>query len=326
MDVTDADDGRHLRDPSTIEKRRPTMIQPTFAVTAEELDGNTTLVLEPLEKGYGHTLGNALRRVLLSSLDGVAITSVKVKGVNHQFTTLQGMSEDIVELILNLKQVRLQSKTDGPFTLTIDAKKQKEVTAKDIQVSGDVTVVNKDLHLASLVDGATLSVEMTAERGLGYSLASERKSEVVGLIPVDAMFSPVVKVSYTVVSTRVGRKTDFDKLVMNITTDGTVDPKDALEKAAKVLVRQFQQVYEPVFEEAPVVVLVKDDGSLKLSIEELDLPTRISNAFKKAGYKTVEDLLMAGRSTLVKVKNLGEKSIEIVEEALNKRSLSLKDA
>lgn len=305
------------------------MIQPTFTVSEQDKkDGYALLVLEPLEQGYGNTLGNALRRVLLSSLPGFAITSAKVRGVNHQFTTLDGLREDVVDLILNLKQVRLKSTIAGPVTLTLNAKGKKTVTAGDIQVPAGVKVVNPELYIASLEEKSTLDVEITAESGMGYSMATERKSDVVGVIPVDALFTPVVKVAYSVEATRVGRRTDFDKLKLQVWTDKTVEPKTALEEAAKILVAQFKQIYSPVVAQeegvAPVMSAQLDDV-LKLTVEELDLPTRIANALRKAGYRTVGELSMATKGDVAKVKNLGEKSVGTVEDALNAKGLSLKE-
>lgn len=305
------------------------MIQPTFTVTDEDKkSGYATLVLEPLEQGFGNTLGNALRRVLLSSLPGFAITSVKVKGVNHQFTTLDGLREDVVELILNLKQVRLKSSSTSAVTLTLTAKGKGKVTAGQIDAPAGVSVVNPELVIASLDDKTTLEVEMTAEPGLGYSMAVERKSPAVGVIPVDALFSPVVKVAYNIEATRVGRRTDYDKLNLQVWTDKTIDPKVALDEAAKILVAQFKQVYNPVVaQEGDVIGLpvLQSDDALKLTVEELDLPTRIANALRKAGYKTVAELSQATRGEIAKVKNLGEKSVGTVEEALNAKGMSLKD-
>jgi DNA-directed RNA polymerase subunit alpha len=305
------------------------MIQPTFAITeGDKKQGYATLMLEPLEQGYGHTLGNALRRVMLSSLSGFAITSVKIRGVNHQFSTLEGLSEDIVDLILNIKQLKLRSTLTQAAVLTLDVKGAKEVSAKDIDLPGGVEIVNKDLHLATLGDKATLHVEMTAEPGMGYSMANDRKSDTIGVIPVDALFSPVVKVAYSIEATRVGRRTDFDRLVMQVWTDGTIEPKLALEESAKILVAQFQQVYNPVVAEVQGAVAAPSQQVselMKLTVEELDLPTRIANALRKGGYKTIEDLMNASRGDIAKVKNLGEKSVGTVEEALNKRGLTLKD-
>ncbi len=305
------------------------MTQPTFSIQAQdETVGFATLVFEPLERGYGQTLGNALRRVLLSSLPGFAITSIKIDGISHQFSTLEGMSEDIVEFILNVKQIRLRSTTLEPVTLSLDAKGPGEVTAGDLTVtSGAVEVVNKDLKLATISSKSSLSVEMTAETGMGYSMAEERKSSSIGVIPVDALFSPIEKVSFKVESTRVGRKTDFDKLIMNLWTNGSIDPKTAVEEAAKLLVAQFTQVYSPVAaptdqtQAAPSYS--KQDEVMKLTVEELDLPTRIANALRKGGFKTVGDIMASSKSEISKVKNLGGKSIEIVEEAVSKKGLTL---
>lgn len=305
------------------------MNQPTFVMkVADQKTGFAALEFEPLERGYGQTLGNALRRVLLSSLPGAAITKVKIDKVNHQFSTLEGMSEDIVEFILNVKQIRVVSTSEEPVTMTLSVKGPAEVNAGMIETSGNVTIINPDLHLATLAAKTSLNVEFTVERGLGYSLAEERKASAsIGVIPVDALFSPIEKVSFNVEATRVGRRTDFDKLIMNVWTNGTVTAKEAVEEAAKLLVTQFTQVFNPTVvttEEAPVVApYSKKDEVLRLTVEELDLPTRIANALRKGGYKTVADLVASKKAEISKVKNLGGKSIEIVEEALTKKGLSL---
>jgi DNA-directed RNA polymerase subunit alpha len=304
------------------------MVQPTFALKiVSENQGFATVELEPLERGYGQTLGNSLRRVLLSSLPGAAVTSVKIEGINHQFTSLDGMTEDIVEFILNVKQLRVALKTEGPVVMKLDAKGPQDVTAGMIEAPGEVTIVNPELHLATLGAKSHLKVELTVEAGMGYSMAEERKSSSIGVIPVDALFSPIEKVSFTVEATRVGRRTDFDKLIMHVWTNGTVEAKTAIEEAAKVLVAQFTQIYQPAEVEAPTTTVAptysKKDEVLKLTVEELDLPTRIANALRKGGYKTVEDLINSQRGEIAKVKNLGGKSIEIVEAALEKKGLSL---
>jgi DNA-directed RNA polymerase subunit alpha len=303
------------------------MNQPTFLITVEEQQDNySKLVFEPLERGFGQTIGNALRRVLLSSLPGYAITSVKVDGVSHQFTTLDGMSEDIVEFILNVKQIRIACDSTEPVELTLDAKGEGEVTAADIQVSGGATIVNPELHLATLSAKTKLSATLTAESGMGYSLAEERKTGSIGVIPVDALFSPIEKVSFKVESTRVGRRTDFDKLIMDIWTNGTVDGKTAIEEAGKTLVAQFTQVFNPVVSDVPAAAApsyTKQDEVMKLTVEELDLPTRIANALRKGGFKTVGDLMGSAKADISKVKNLGGKSIEIVQDALTKKGLTL---
>lgn len=277
--------------------------------------------LEPLEAGYGHTLGNSLRRVLLTSLNGYAITDVKIEGVSHQFTTLDGLSEDIVDLILNLKQVRIKSdmKNDGTCTLRVKGKQTSTVTAGDIECEAGFEVVNKDLYIATLEPNAQLNIEMQIGYGTGYSLASDRKSSEAGLIPVDALYSPVVKVAYDVEATRVGRRTDFDKLILKIWTDGTLEPRQALEDAAQILVSQFQQIVTPTqVEEEKRNEQVSPEKAevLKLTVEELDLPTRIANALRKGGYATVGDLVVVEQGVVAKVKNLGEKSVGIVQKAL----------
>lgn len=305
------------------------MIQAAFTVQAEEATASyAKLIIEPLEKGFAHTLGNALRRVMLSSIQGAAVTAVRMNGVNHQFTTLEGMSEDVVEFLLNVKQLRLKCNSDQPVVLRLSVKNKAEVTAADIEAEGPVEILNKDLHLATLAKGKSMEVEMIAERGYGYSVASERKSDIVGMIPVDALFSPVTKVAYTVEATRVGRRTDYDRLVMQVWTDSTIAPQEALEEASTILVNQFQQITNPVSAEESASMMgaaAQSSSATKLAVEELELPTRIANALRKGGFKTVEDLLGSPRGEIAKVKNLGDKSVVLVEEALNKRGLSLKD-
>lgn len=302
-------------------------MNPTFQITEVETTATTaTLVIEPLEKGYGHTLGNALRRVLLTSLPGHAITSVRIKGIEHQYSTLEGMREDMVELILNLKQVRIKSDATEDFTMRLSAKGPRTVTAADIEIDGSAEIVNPDQVIAVLAKGTTLDLEMTVSSGLGYVLASETTSPVIGEIPVDALFSPVIKVSYRVEATRVGRRTDFDKIVLDVQTDGSVKPIDAANQSAEILARQFTQVFNPVIpevEEQAVSLSPEEAETMRLTVEELDLPTRIANALRKGGFKTVGDLKGAPRQTIAKVKNLGEKSVDVINEALQKKGLSL---
>ncbi|PWU23142.1 DNA-directed RNA polymerase subunit alpha [Candidatus Cerribacteria bacterium 'Amazon FNV 2010 28 9'] len=304
------------------------MVQAAFTVNVtDQKQGYATIAIEPLERGYGQTIGNALRRVLLNSLPGAAVTKIKIDKINHQFTTLEGMSEDIVEFILNVKQIRVATTSDEPVTMNLSVKGQAEVTAGDIETSGQVTIINPELHLATLAAKSSLNVEFTVEKGMGYSMADERKTDAIGVIPVDALFSPIEKVSFSVEATRVGRRTDFDKLVLNVWTNGAISAKDAVEEAAKILVGQFTQVFNPVAVEtasAPApVTYSKQDEVMKLTVEELDLPTRIANALRKGGFKTVADLVASTKSEISKVKNLGGKSIEIVEEAVAKKGLQL---
>ncbi|KKQ15805.1 MAG: DNA-directed RNA polymerase subunit alpha [Candidatus Daviesbacteria bacterium GW2011_GWA1_36_8] len=302
-----------------------------FKVTTEKEDGNFALVsIEPLEAGYGHTLGNSLRRCLLTSLEGAAITSVKISGVSHQFSTLAGVVEDVIEIILNLKKVRIKVFGDKPIRVRITKSGAGEVKASDIDTLGAGEVVNPNLHIATLTDlKAKLNVELVAEKGAGYMPAEERKTTEIGVIPVDAIFTPIMSVNYTVDQTRVGRRTDFDKLNLEITTDGTISPLDAVNTAAKILGGYFKQVYEPTFEEveeASVLPSYMSDDLMKSSIEELDLPVRITNALKAIEIDTIGKLTTVSTSQLMKAKNLGAKSLSLISEKLQERGLGLSEA
>ncbi len=282
--------------------------------------------IEPLEAGYGHTLGNALRRVLLTSIAGYSITEVKIEGITHQFTTLEGMSEDIVDVILNLKQVRITSTLQHGATckLVVKGKDTSEVTAGMIECEAGFEVVNKDLHIATLDPKSKLNIEMTVNYGIGYSMATERKGYATGVIPVDALYSPVTKVAYTIHSTRVGRRTDFDKIIMEIWTNGSVSPKQTLIQAAEILAAQFQQIVNPtaVLDQKRDLQLSPEKAEvLRLTVEELDLPTRIANALRKGSYETVGDLVIVEKGIVAKVKNLGDKSVEIVQVALQEKGV-----
>ncbi len=306
------------------------VMKPVFEIKEAEADEHSaTLVIEPLEQGYGHTLGNALRRVLLTSLPGSAISKVRIEGADHEYTTLEGMKEDVVELILNLKQVRLKTTTsDEEQIISLSVSGPAEVTAADFDLESGVEIVDPDQYLATLTKGNKLNLEATITSGIGYSMAQEREANVIGEVPVDALYSPVTQVSYEVEQTRVGRRTDYDKIVMQLKTDGTIAPKEAVETAARILHRQFEQVFEPVVpepkEEGPKLT-PEEAETLRLTVEELDLPTRIANALRKGGFKTVADLKQTPRSTITKVKNLGEKSVEIIADALAKKDISLSE-
>lgn len=294
----------------------------------EQTDTHGVFSLEPLEAGFGHTLGNCLRRVLLSSLEGAAITSVKIDGASHQFSTLAGMSEDVIELILNLKQVRVKIFSDKPIKMTINVSGKAEVTARDIDTLGNGEIVNPSLHLASLTDAKSkLKIELTAEKGIGYVIADEKKTDELGVIPIDSIYTPVLAVNYTVEPTRVGRKSDYDKVTLDITTDGTITPEESLLASAKLLSAFFKQVYDPTFDEEIVAVgpTITDDV-LKMSVEELDLPVRITNALKAIEIDTVEKLTTVPRQQLMKAKNLGGKSLTLISEKLLERGLSLSEA
>lgn len=304
------------------------MQDPVFKIKTEvDKPDYGLFIIEPLEQGYGQTLGNSLRRVLLTSLSGAAVTSVKITGVQHQFSAVAGLKEDVVELLLNLKKVRLATPSDEPVTLTLSKKGSGDVTAGDIEAPSGVTIVNPDVVLGTLADKkSTLEIEMTAERGMGYVAADEKKVDEIGRIPVSALFSPVVRVNYRVEATRVGRMTNLDKLVMEIWTDGTMLPLEALKQAAKLLVSYFLQVVEPKsagVAESVVVSPSVSDEVLKMRIEELDIPTRIVNALANGGIETVGQLLGTPRPDLMKIKNLGAKSLSLVEEKLREKGVAL---
>ncbi len=299
--------------------------------TEKETQDFGKFVIDPLDQGYGHTIGNSLRRVLLTSLPGAAITQAKISGVRHQFTALAGMSEDIVEFILNLKKVRLIIPSDKPIKLTVDVKGPKEVKAKDISKTSGVKIVNQDLTLANLADSKSkLTATLTAENGTGYSLASDRKTGEIGIIPIDANFSPVTQVNYQVEATRVGRVTNFDKLTLEITTDGTIKPSDALKKAAKILVDHFAIIEEPKLNAKKQKVETQQESTkltedvLKTSLEELDLPVRLTNSLRAGKIETIGDYLEKDKKDLMKMKNMGPKSVSLVEERLAERGIKTK--
>lgn len=304
------------------------MIVPSFQVKKEkETSDFGRFAIEPLEQGYGYTLGNVLRRVLLTSLIGAAITQIKVSGVRHKFSTLAGLKEDIIEFILNIKQIRVKYKGEKAIRLRLEKSGPGEVKAGDIKTPAQVEIINKDQVLANLADKkAKLKAEFQVETGFGYLPAEERQTEKIGVILIDAAFSPVRMVNYRVEATRVGRKTNLDRLILEITTDGTIKPSQALEKAAKILVAFFAQIVEPkklkVKKKEPETI---SSETMKLTVEELGLPTRVVNALRKGGYGTASDLSAAQSADLAKVKNLGEKSIEIIRTALVKKGIKLQE-
>lgn len=300
-----------------------------FKVKTElEKENFAKIAVEPLESGFGHTLGNSLRRVLLSSLGGSAVTSVKIDGVPHQFSTINNVLEDVIQIILNIKKIRIKVASDKPVRLILKASGKKEVKAGDFEIEGDGEIANPDLHVATLTDPkAKLNMELTAEQGKGYSMAEERKTDEIGVISVDALFSPVESVNYIVEQTRVGRRADFDKLVLDVKTDGTITPIAAFNQAAKILSESFHNVYEPVPEEETVETSSKvSDEVLKMTVEELDLPVRITNALKAFEINSIEDLINVPRSQLLKAKNLGTKSVTLISEKLAERGLNLREA
>ncbi|HCM38026.1 MAG: DNA-directed RNA polymerase subunit alpha [Candidatus Gottesmanbacteria bacterium GW2011_GWB1_43_11] len=303
------------------------MFEPKFKIKVDQVTkAYGKFVIEPLEEGYGHTLGNSLRRVLLTSIKGAAIVSVKIEGVKHQFSTLPGLKEDIVEFLLNVKKIRLQIADDKPVKLSLVKRGEGEIYAKDIEVPAGVEIVNPDLYLGMLSDKKSkLEVEMMAQTGFGYETADQKKSDVIGKLIVDSIYTPVKRVNYKVESTRVGRMTNLDKLILEIWTDETVNPEGVLEEAAKILVSYFLQIYEPKAEitEGVAVTPAVSDEVLKMRIEELDIPTRIVNALANGGIETVGQLLGTPKAELMKLKNLGTKSLSVVEEKLREKGVAL---
>lgn len=304
------------------------MITPTFQFKVEkETPDFGVFVFEPLQQGYGQTLGNSLRRVLLSSLPGAAIVQAKITGVKHLFSTLKGLKEDIVELTLNLKKVRIKYSGDKTVKITLDKTGPAVITAGDLEVPAEVEIVNKDLVLGTLADkNSRIKGEFLVESGFGYVPFEEREGGEIGIIPLDAIFTPVLRVNYHVGATRVGRVTNFDRLTMEITTDGSISPHDALVESAQTLTSFFDQIVNPrQVEEEAGGKAEKTAEEPSLTIEELELPTRIVNALLKVGIKNVADLQRTGRKKVSKVKNLGGKSLKIIEAALAEKGIELED-
>jgi DNA-directed RNA polymerase subunit alpha len=287
--------------------------------------------IEPLQPGYGHTMGNALRRVLYTSIPGSAVTSVRINGVKHKFSTHSGLKENIVDLLLNLKEVIFRmDESKESATIKLSVKGEKQITAKDLEGSDGVEIINKDQYIGSLSgSSAKLEMELTVEKGYGYSLAEERRADSLGLITTDAVFTPVRRVNYNVVATRVGRQTNLDKLILKIWTNGTISPREALDNGAKILASYFSQLYQPQGEESTAVVENKvqlpalPDRVLKMTIDELDLPTRIYNSLRNGGIETIEQLISISRKDLISMRNMGGKSISIIKEKLGEKGVEL---
>ena len=288
-------------------------------------------VIEPLERGYGTTLGNALRRIMLSSLPGTAATSIKIAGVQHEFSTIPGVKEDVTEIVLNVKNLLTKLHCEGAKTVFIEATGPCEVTAGDIKSDGEVEVLNPELHLATLDVGATLSMEITLSHGRGYVSADRNKAlrpNVIGVIPIDSIYTPVYKVNYTVESTRVGASSDYDKLTLEVWTDTTITARDAVSLGAKILCDHFAlftDLSDTLGDKSTVVEKATDskDKMLELTIEELDLSVRSFNCLKRANINTVEDLISKTEDEMMKVRNLGRKSLEEVINKLAMMGLSL---
>ncbi len=289
-------------------------------------------VVEPLERGFGITLGNSLRRVLLSSLPGVAITSVKIDGVLHEFSTIPGVKEDVTEIVLNLKGVTAKLYSDGPKTVRIEASGEGEVTAGSIRQDSEIEILNPDWHIATLAEGAQLIMELTFDKGRGYVPAERNKQNMeqvpVGTLPIDSIYTPVLKVNPVVENTRVGQITDYDKLSLEVLTDGTISAKEAVSLAARVLTEHLNLFVNLSQEAIDAEIMVEKDDkgkekALEMTIEELDLSVRSFNCLKRAGINTVEDLVNKSEDEMMKVRNLGRKSLEEVIAKLQSLGFNL---
>ena len=306
--------------------------KPNITVECPEDSSYGKFVVEPLERGYGRTLGNSLRRVLLSSLPGVAVTSVKNDGVVHEFSTVPGVKEDVTEIVLNIKGINAKLHYDGVKTVYIDAEGPCEVTAGSIAADADVEILNPDLHIATVGAGGKLNMELTMDKGRGYIPAEQNKQSqtVIGVIPVDSIYTPVLKVNYTVENTRVGQFTDFDKLIFEVYTDGTLTAKEAVSLGAKVLTEHlnlFVDLSGDAYEGDIMVEKDDKEGSkiLEMTIEELDLSVRSFNCLKRAGINTVKDLTEKTEDEMMKVRNLGRKSLEEVINKLESLGYGLRE-
>lgn len=288
-------------------------------------------VVEPLERGYGTTLGNSLRRILLSSLPGAAVTSIQVDGVLHEFSTIEGVVEDVTSIILNLKNLALKIYSDEEKTLEIDASGAGVVTAADINHDSDVEILNPDLHIAELAENGKLRMRLTAKRGRGYTIADENKKDdqPIGVIPIDSIYTPVSRVAYYVEYTRIGQSADYDKLTLEVWTDGSIGPKEAVSLGAKILMEHLNIFVDLTDEaqQAEIMVEKEEDQKekvLEMTIEELDLSVRSYNCLKRAGINTVQELTNKTEEDMMKVRNLGRKSLDEVKSKLAELGLSLR--
>ena len=287
-------------------------------------------VIEPLERGFGYTAGNALRRVLLSSLPGVAVTSIQIEGVQHEFSTVPGVTEDVAEIILNLKALSAKLYVDQPKTVTIDVTGPAEVKAKDIKTDDELEFVDPEAHIATLNEDAHLVMTLTVDKGRGYVSADKNKypNMPIGVIPIDSIFTPIKKVNYTVTDTRVGQITDYDKLTLEVWTDGSVQPDEAISTAAQILTEHLSLFVGLTDKVAAVTFADQEDDkkgqALDMTIEELDLSVRAYNCLKRAGINTIGELVQRNEEDMMKVRNLGRKSLEEVVQKLAGLGLSLR--
>ena len=304
----------------------------------ERVDGNGEntygkFVIEPLERGYGTTLGNSLRRILLSSLPGAAVTSVKIENVLHEFSTIPGVLEDTTEIILNLKQLAMKIYSDEPQTLEVVAAGQGVVTAGDIKIPADVEILNPDLHIATLEEGGRLYMELAVVSGRGYVSAEKNKTPgmPLGVIAMDSLFSPIKRVNYKVEDTRVGQHTDYDRLTIEVWTDGSIRPDEAISLGAKILSKHLSLFIHLTEKVAEVEIMAEKDEDdkvkiMEMTIEELDLSVRSYNCLKRAGINSVQELVHKSEDEMMKVRNLGKKSLEEVQLKLDELKLVLRDS
>lgn len=290
-------------------------------------------VIEPLERGYGTTLGNAMRRILLSSLPGAAVTSIKIDGVLHEFSTVPNVKEDIVEIILNIKGLAVKMTGDTPTTAIIDVTGPAVVTGADIHSDGSIEIINSDHHIATVSEGGRLYMELAIDKGRGYAVAEKNKqpNQPIGVLPIDSIYTPSRRVNYVVENTRVGQITDYDKLTLEIWTDGTITPDEAISLSAKILIEHFKLFLSLADHADKVEIMVEKeeeskDKVLEMTIEELDLSVRSYNCLKRAGINTVQELVMKSEEDMMKVRNLGKKSLEEVQQKLQALGLNLKQS
>ena len=299
----------------------------------EETDNYGKFVVEPLERGYGTTLGNSLRRVLIASLPGAAITSMQIDGVLHEFSTVEGVTEDVTQIILNLKKVSLKLDSEDQKNLELDVKGPAEVTASDIQRDNEVTILNPDLHIATVADGAELHIKLTADKGRGYLSANDNKARMddlaIGVLPIDSIYTPIERVNYTVENARVGQRNDYDKLTLDVWTDGSLTPTEAVSLGAKILTEHLAMFVDLTETAQNAQVMVEKEEThkekmLEMTIEELDLSVRSYNCLKRAGINTVKELTDRTVSDMMKVRNLGQKSLEEIKLKLNDLGVSFR--
>ena len=299
----------------------------------EETDNYGKFVVEPLERGYGTTLGNSLRRVLIASLPGAAITSMQIDGVLHEFSTVEGVTEDVTQIILNLKKVSLKLDSEDQKNLELDVKGPAEVTASDIQGDNEVTILNPDLHIATVADGAELHIKLTADKGRGYLSANDNKARMddlaIGVLPIDSIYTPIERVNYTVENARVGQRNDYDKLTLDVWTDGSLTPTEAVSLGAKILTEHLAMFVDLTETAQNAQVMVEKEEThkekmLEMTIEELDLSVRSYNCLKRVGINTVKELTDRTVSDMMNVRNLGQKSLEEIKLKLNDLGVSFR--